>query len=511
MAFMNAEERAFTHSIAKLALCNHFGNERFVFVKEALGDDCIDTGERWSWGPSDEEDQNQEMLCQRSEAVAETLRARLKAGECPSSEDAQAYLELAWWVLYHRCRNDLLAHIKAQRVSDEAVDCRETYREFRRLYDYYLDNPVTGPLETLPADHLFAVFFQLRRAFYYIFYYMIGGSRPAGELRATVWESIFTHDRYRYLCVLYDRMGNIPSFITGETGTGKELIARAITFSRYIPYNRRQGTFAENYTSAFHALNLSALTPTLIESELFGHRRGAFTGAIEERAGYLEDCSRLGTVFLDEIGELAPEIQVKLLRVLQDRCFNRLGDTKSRQFHGKIIAATNRDMCVEMEAGRFREDLFYRLCADRIHVPSLREQLQDAPSELESIVLFIARQETNDDEAPRLTDQTVSYIRRELGIDYPWPGNFRELGQCVRNVMIRNSYRPTHRHASSGPRDILERAAREGNLDMDELLRHYCSLVHAQTNNYQETARRLGVDHRTAKRHIDSDLLDEFR
>ncbi|MFT5130239.1 MAG: transcriptional regulator with AAA-type ATPase domain [Rhodothermales bacterium] len=510
MAFMNDEQRAFTRSIAKLAMCNHFGNDRFDFVKEALGDDCINTGERWSWGPGSSEDDNQELLCERSEATAEALRARLKDGERPGPDEARAYIELVWWVMYHRSRDELRTHIEAQSSSTEPVDCRERYQEFRRLYDYYLDLDAIGPGLEMPAEHLFALFFQLRRAFYYIFYYMIGGSRPAGELRATVWESIFTHDRYRYLNVLYDRMGNLPTFITGETGTGKELIARAITFSRYIPYNRRQGTFVESYTSAFHALNLSALTPTLIESELFGHRRGAFTGAIEDRTGYLEDCSRLGTVFLDEIGELAPEIQVKLLRVLQDRSFNRLGDTKARQFQGKIIAATNRDMSTEMEAGRFREDLFYRLCADRIHVPSLREQLADAPSELENIILYIARQETNDAEAPRLVDQTASYIRRELGIDYPWPGNFRELGQCVRNVMIRNSYRPTRR-SSSGARDNLERAAREGHLKMSELLRHYCSLVHAQTDNYQETARRLEVDHRTAKRHIDDGLLGGFR
>jgi transcriptional regulator with AAA-type ATPase domain len=509
MAFMNAEQRTFTQSIAKLAMCNHFGNERFGYVEEALGDDCIDTGLRWSWGPGHREDENQDLLTERSEAIAEALRAQLQAGEQPSADEAHSYVELIWWVLYHRCREELFAHILAQRETPDPVDCRERYREFRNNYDYFLGHAALGPLE-MPPEHLFSLYFQLRRAFYYIFYYMIGGSRPAGELRATVWESIFTHDRHRYLRVLYDRMGNIPTFITGETGTGKELIARAITFSRYIPYNKRQGCFAESYTSAFHALNLSALTPTLIESELFGHRRGAYTGAIEDRSGYLEDCSRLGTVFLDEIGELAPEIQVKLLRVLQDRSFNRLGDTKSRQFRGKIIAATNRDMSAEMEAGRFREDLFYRLCADRIHVPSLREQLADAPSELENIVLFIARQETNDDEAPRLTDQTVSYIRRELGPHYPWPGNFRELGQCVRNIMIRNSYRPTRRH-SSGPHDVLQRAIREGHLSVSELLRHYCSLVHAQTDNYQETARRLEVDHRTAKRHIDDDLLADFR
>src|SRR6185369_6170470 len=115
--------------------------------------------------------------------------------------------------------------------------------------------------------------------------------------------------------------------------------------------------FTEDFAGSFHALNLSALSPTLIESELFGHRRGAFTGALEDRAGWMEVCPPLGTVFLDEIGELDPAIQVKLLRVLQTRMFQRLGDTATRVFRGKIIAATNRDLD---SAKDFRRDFYYR-------------------------------------------------------------------------------------------------------------------------------------------------------
>ena len=113
--------------------------------------------------------------------------------------------------------------------------------------------------------------------------------------------------------------------ITGESGTGKELVARAIAMARYIPFDAKSKSFVSDYTQSFYPLNLSALSPTLIESELFGHRRGAFTGALEDRAGWLETCPPLGTVFLDEIGELDPTIQVKLLRVLQTRRFQRLG------------------------------------------------------------------------------------------------------------------------------------------------------------------------------------------
>jgi two-component system, NtrC family, response regulator HydG len=120
----------------------------------------------------------------------------------------------------------------------------------------------------------------------------------------------------------------------------------------------------------------------VIESELFGHRRGAFTGALEDRQGWLEICGPDGTMFLDEIGELDQELQVKFLRVLQTRSFQRLGETKPRMFLGKIVAATHRDLDQGPEAGWFREDLYYRLGADRIQTPSLRERIAADPNEL---------------------------------------------------------------------------------------------------------------------------------
>ncbi len=125
----------------------------------------------------------------------------------------------------------------------------------------------------------------------------------------------------------------------------------------------------------------------MIESELFGHCKGAFTGAVADRQGWLEVCGEPGTVFLDEIGELEHSIQVKLLRVLQTQQFSRVGETKSRSFEGKFIAATNRELELEIQGGRFREDLYYRLCADQIQTPTLREQLPASSTTRNSKVL----------------------------------------------------------------------------------------------------------------------------
>src|SRR5262249_1299779 len=150
----------------------------------------------------------------------------------------------------------------------------------------------------------FACFFQLRRAFHHIIESIIGSSLAAARLRAAVWQSIFTHDMRRYRRTLYNRLSDFTTLIRGPSGTGKRLVALAIGLARYIPFERKRVTFAEDFAGSFYAINLSAPPATLIESELFGHRRGAFTGALQDRRGWLEVCPSLGTVFLDEIGDL---------------------------------------------------------------------------------------------------------------------------------------------------------------------------------------------------------------
>jgi transcriptional regulator with GAF, ATPase, and Fis domain len=296
-------------------------------------------------------------------------------------------------------------------------------------------------------------------------------------------------------------MNDISTLVCGPSGTGKELVARAVGLSRYIPFDRKSHSFENNFLGSFQALNLSALSPTLIESDLFGHCKGAFTGAIADRAGWMEECNPFGTVFLDEIGELDSTIQVKLLRVVQSRTFSRVGETQLRRFEGKIIAATNRDLAAEMHARRFREDLYYRLCADLITTSSLRAQLDDAPEDLHNLVMFTASRIIGDD-AEQLAFEVERWIDLNLGRDYPWPGNMRELEQCVRNCLVRGEYHPPKPILSTDTsRDWLRRAER-GAISADELLSHYCCWVYAQVGTYEGTAERLGLDRRTVKRRV---------
>jgi DNA-binding NtrC family response regulator len=309
-------------------------------------------------------------------------------------------------------------------------------------------------------------------------------------------------------------MGDIPSLITGPTGTGKELVARAIAYSRYIAFDERRERFTGPVQPAFVAVNLSALSPTLIESELFGHRKGAFTGAATDREGFLESCGRLGSVFLDEIGEVEPSVQVKLLRVLQSRTLQRLGETTPRPFEGKLIAATNRDLAEEIRKGRFREDFYYRLCADTVTTPTLQEQLAGSPderdAELSHLVRFICTRVAGEAEAEPLATDVIGAIEVSPGRTYNWPGNFRELEQCVRSVMLRGSYRPRAAAVHPDARHRIADNIVSGHFTADDLLRNYCTLLYATSRNYSTVAETLRLDRRTVRAKVDQELLREL-
>ena len=508
MPLFPADERRTVESVAQFAACNPFVPEFVDWERALLGPDHAADRSVWNLRAQPEaENRALAMVGVIAERAARGARERLRRRPAATRDELILYGEVVAYTLFQRHTEPLQQVDLDTARGPGRVAC---YRRFRRDHDHFLAVPgLRLPGQVDPA-HLFACFHQVGRAFRLIYRHIIGASGPAAHLRASVWQSIFTHDMRRYWRSLYDRMHDITTLITGPSGTGKELVARAIGLSRYVPFDPAREAFTATLGGAFHTLNLSALSPTLIESELFGHRKGAFTGAVQDRVGWLESCPAMGTVLLDEVGEIDASIQVKLLRVLQTREFQRIGETTPREFKGKLIAATNRDLAAEMRAGRFREDLYYRLCSDLVVTPSLRDQLRDAPDELRNLVLFVSERVVGEAGAPELADEVMACIDHDLGPDYPWPGNVRELEQCVRNVLVRRRYRPPAA-PSQGADDGLAAALRDGGLTARELLGRYCTTVYARTGSYQETARRLALDRRTVKQHIDPDLLQRLR
>ncbi|MBI3294288.1 MAG: sigma-54-dependent Fis family transcriptional regulator [Deltaproteobacteria bacterium] len=207
-------------------------------------------------------------------------------------------------------------------------------------------------------------------------------------------------------------------FITGESGTGKELIAQAL----HDRSTRHNGPFIK--------INCAAIPPTLMESELFGHERGAFTGAIAAKPGRFELADG-GTLFLDEIGEMNIEMQVKLLRVLQDKCFERVGGVRTLKVDVRLVTATNRDLEADVRDGRFRNDLFYRLNVVPIHLPPLRERPDDIPL---LVGFFVKKMAEQLKRAPC----TVSPEALELLSQFPWPGNIRQLENAIERMVVMN-------------------------------------------------------------------------
>jgi DNA-binding NtrC family response regulator len=327
-------------------------------------------------------------------------------------------------------------------------------------------------------------------------------------LRKALWNAVFTTDVRLYGRHLWDRMEDFSTLLLGETGTGKGSAAAAIGRSGLIPFEPRRGRFAQSFTGTFLAINLSQFPETLIESELFGHRKGAFTGAVDHHRGVFERCSARGSLFLDEIGDVTEPVQIKLLNVLQERSYAPVGSHESRRFAGRVIAATNRPLGELRRSGRFRDDFYYRLSSNVIRVPALRERIADAPEELGQLAGVLLGRLVGEGAAPQLTDQVLTALEA-LPRDYPWPGNVRELEQAIRRILVTGSYAPEAPAGDAGD-DAWRAALEAGTLDAAALLGGYCARLHRSLGTYEAVAERVGLDRRTVRKHVERARTENF-
>lgn len=477
------DDRRFFSEVVGAAFSNPFSDERAALDRRILG--------------GAEGVPQEALLAAVATRVSERLRElgkQRRGGAWPwSGEDGRLVRYALLFDVFHRHLDGWDALIRDQeRAGPEPVGARVAARTIEELRAEGF-----GGAESARCA---AIFYQLRRAYYFIERALVGRSAPMKRLRMRLWQNVFTHDMALYERHLAGRLEDFSTLLLGETGTGKGAAAEAIGRCGLIPFDSGKGRFAASFAENPIALNLSQFSESLIESELFGHRRGAFTGAIADHEGAFARCRDFGSIFLDEIGDVAAHIQVKLLRVLQDRTFTPVGGASALRFRGRVIAATNRPIGELRADGKFREDFYFRLTSDVIPVPALRERLADDPGEMEDLVGVIVSRILGGPDAG-LVGVILGRLRHGPGQDYAWPGNFRELEQAVRRILLAGDYVAGAAPGAGSRADRLSAGIASGSLTADALMAEYCALLHERLGSYQDAARVAGLDWRTLKAH----------
>ncbi len=434
--------------------------------------------------------------------LLERLESRLAAIEAAGELAPELFAPEDWPVLehavlfetFHRYVDELDALIEAQLAAgDASVEVPFADALLRRV--------IGRGVSEDKAVRMLSLFWQMRRAYYFIAGSLIGVSPSVRRLRQALWDDVFTHDIARYEQLLWDRLEDFSLILRGETGSGKGQAAAAIGRSGFVPFDPHRRAFTVSFTELFVPINLSQFPESLIESELFGHKKGAFTGAVDSHAGVFSRCSPNGAIFLDEIGEVSIPVQIKLLRVLQDRVFTPVGSHEERRFEGRVIAATHRDLATLRAEKRFRDDFYYRLCSDVIEVPPLRQRLAEEPKELEVLLEHLVTRIVGaaDEE---IVARCKAAIETNMPRGYAWPGNVRELEQCVRRVLLTGRCAPDGTPALGDPTDRFLAEARDGTMEARELTARYCALLHERCGTYEEVARITGLDRRTVRKYV---------
>ena len=442
-----------------------------------------------------------EKLLRAAVAVAEKtgqefIRSNRADVNLFTGRDRELVDGLFLFILFHRYLDLFDAHIRQQlRAGDEPVPLD--------FYKQIIKDLSGFGYSVQEADRYIAIFFQMRRGFYFINTSLPGISPCMQNLRGRLWNNIFTHDIGLYVDLLWNRMEDFSTLLTGKTGTGKGVAAAAIGRSGFIPFDRHRGQFKESFTRAFLAVNLSQIPDQLMESELFGHARGSFTGAIKDYDGVFARSSIHGAVFLDEIGELSTPTQVKLLRILQERSFSPVGSKRSLHFSGRVIGATNRNLDRLRQQGKFRDDFYFRLCSDMIPIPSLRRRIEENGEELVLLVNHLLTRIVGRSHS-ELLQQILDTLRTSLPPEYEWQGNVRELEQSIRRILLTGSYESERNHSRSQHSNAVFGELEQGNWSVAQLNRWYCSHLYKKYGTYQQVARKTGLDRRTVKKYLSS-------
>lgn len=481
MQKLRPEQCDFFKQIAKLAFANPFSQQREQADCQLLQ---IATGTQ--------------NIYQRSEKIQALLYEQLPLDKFRITDYAgktQENLKFSWlFYQFHEFQTQFNQFIEDQRLAgDKPIElpfARDLSQCFQQAH--FTDDE---------TERFIALFYQLHRGFYFISAAISGDCPAIIKLRMRLWNNIFTFNPQWYMDYLCGKMEDFSTLLLGETGTGKSLVAHAIGCSGFIPFDLNKRCFKESFTRSFQSINLAQYPDSLLESELFGHKKGAFTGAIEHHQGLFARCSEHGAVFIDEIGDIDIPTQVKLLNVIQDRTFCPVGSHEKMRFSGRVISATNRNIEQLRKEGQFRDDLYYRLCSDVIEVPSLQQRLQENPEELQHLITCLLERVTNIP-APLLVARIEKYIRSAVPEHYAWPGNVRELEQCIRRICLTGHYTTLKNTQPSTQHNGFSLTENTGETSAQRLLQDYCRFLYERHNSYEAVARITRLDRRTVKKYI---------
>jgi len=440
-----------------------------------------------------------ESIFHRSEIIQRLLQEKLQElGEfkiIDYSAKNQEIMKYSWlFYQFHEFQKPFIELIEKQRVvGDKAIElgfAKELILCFKK-----------AGFDELETEKFIALFYQLHRGFYFISSAISGNCASIIELRMRLWNNIFTFNPQWYVDYLCGKMEDFSTLLLGATGTGKSLVAHTIGCSGFIPFDLKKNCFRESFTRSFQFINLSQYPASLLESELFGHKKGAFTGAIEHHQGLFARCSEYGAIFIDEIGDIDIPTQVKLLNVIHDRTFCPVGSHEKMRFSGRVISATNRNIEQLRKEGAFRDDLYYRLCSDVIEIPSLQQRIQENPDELRHLIESLLNRVT-DIPAPLLANRIETYIRKTVPENYAWPGNVRELEQCIRQICITGQYQIAKQNNNTNQQHefVLSETSEENGAQ--QLLQRYCRFLYDEQGSYEAVARITQLDRRTVKKYI---------
>ncbi|MBG90461.1 MAG: Fis family transcriptional regulator [Actinobacteria bacterium] len=432
---------------------------------------------------------------ERLQQISALVEAELYLGDQDRASEIKALVRE-----YSHVKYSVLLYIYVQFYEAFDAYILAQVKSGSRYYSLTFLDKIMGEFQTFGFDrssssHYTALFFQMRRAFHFIDQGLVGYSQAMQDLRSSLWTVIFSHDLVQYESNLLSQMAHFPVLLLGETGVGKGVAARAIGRSLFIPLDPDTGQFKANFMDVFVSVNLSELSESINESELFGHKAGAFTDASQDYDGIFGLSSPYGAIFLDEIGELPLPIQVKLLRVLQERTYYPVGSKVAQRCHGRFISATNRSLDELLSGDLLRSDFFYRISALVVNLPSLRDLLVQNQDDLKVLIQHTLNEIMGQFQPVLGTDIFLAIVSASPQ-GYAWPGNVRELERYIKQWLIQGDILMPQ---SQG---VASELIQTSSLTASQLLSAYAHRLYQDHGSYQDVAAIMDIDWRTAKAYI---------